>query len=76
MSFTHQRIYPIAAFLTFHHGTMDVGDHSMSARDILPKLGNDGMGARNILSKLGDDGTGFGNSYMLIYHEFGLRMPS
>jgi len=48
---------------------VDVGDHSVGARDILPEFGNDDMGARNILSKLG-------NGYMCIYREFRLGIPS
>ena len=37
---------------------MDVRDHGVSARNIIPKLGNDGMSV--------------GNSYMCVYCKLGL----
>ena len=40
---THRQILTVASFLTFHYGTMDIGDHGAGARDIVPKFGNDHM---------------------------------
>jgi len=57
MSVAHQQI---TSFPNFYHGTVDVGDHSVGARNIAVELGNNGMG--------------IGNSYMCIYCKFGLRM--
>jgi hypothetical protein len=34
----------IIHFLTFHHVTMDVGDHNPGALHIAPQLGNDSAG--------------------------------
>ena len=41
---------------------MNVGDHSVGTRNILPKPGDDGMGV--------------GNSHVGIDRQFGLGMPS
>ena len=62
MNFTHRWISTTAAFLTFHHGTMDVREH--------------GVRPRSILHKLGDNGMNVGNCYMYIDREFGLGMQS
>ena len=50
---THRQILTVISLLTFHYGTMDIGDHGVGAHNIVP---------------------GFGNDYMCVYREFGLRI--
>ena len=41
---THRHIIITASLLTFHYGTMDIGNHGAGACNTVLKLGNDGMG--------------------------------
>ena len=62
MSVTNRQIFTTTSFLSFYHGTMDLGDHS--------------VGICNATLELGNSNIGVGNNYMCIYRNFGLRMQS
>ena len=47
MAVTHWWMFTATSSLTLYNGTMDIGDHGVSARNSASELGNNGVGVGN-----------------------------
>jgi len=65
---THREISTTASFLAVQNGTMDIGEHGVSTRNIMLKFRNDGMCVHDPTVNLGGD-------YVCIHCKFGLEVP-
>ena len=82
-AYTHRQILTIRRFLTFHHGTMDIGNDDVGIHDTALKLGDDSVGVHSIVPDVGNDGVGIRdivanvrNDHICIYRKFGLGVNS
>jgi len=54
---THQEVFIVIPFPTFHHGAMNVGDHGLSACNLVLKFGNDGTGFSDVVTNVRSNST-------------------